>query len=129
MKNKQGFIAIITVLLISVVSLTIAVSVTLLGIDEAQNSLDFKKGLEAFKLAEACGDEGMLRSRNSDTYTGGTLTFPNGQCTVVVTDTPTGKQVDATGVVTGPPTFVKNIRIVAEKDGNGITVVTWQELN
>ncbi len=125
---KNGFIALTSVLIISAVTLSAAVSISLLGISEARNSLDFKKGIEAFKLAEACGEEGLLRSRNSTTYTGGSLAFQNGSCTIAVSDITEGSQIDVAATLTGPPMYTKNIRILAENDGNGVTIVTWEEI-
>ena len=125
---SRGFVALTSILIISAVALSVTVSIALLGITEARNSLDFKEGIEAFKLAEACGEEGMLRSRNDDTYTGGTLNFTEGNCTIAITDTGTGYQLDITATSVGPPDFVKSIQIQSEVDGNGVTVVTWSEV-
>jgi len=126
---NKGFIALTSILVISVVALSIAVSVAILGVGEAKNSLDYKKGIEALRIAEACAEEGLLRSRNDLSFTSGGLSFQNGTCNIQVTDTGSGSQVDVEGIVTGPPNYHKNIRILSEQDGNGVTIVTWQETN
>lgn len=134
-KNKKlttenGFVAFTTILVVSIVTLGVAVSISLLGVGEARNSLDFKRGHETLKIAEACVEEGLLRLRNEDTYTGtGATPLPvgNGSCTISVSGVGSDRTIDVVGNHNATPTFSKGIQVTVKRTGNSINIVSWQE--
>ena len=128
-KSEQecGFIALISIIIVTVIALGVAGSVSLLGIGEAKNSLDHKKGYEVLNLADACAEDTLLRTRNESDYVGGVLNFENGSCSVSVSTTTEGKLIVIDASLTGPPIFSKSLTIDIRKDGNGVTVVSWRE--
>lgn len=132
MKYQQGFIALTSLLVISAVALAIAVSISVLGINEANSSLGFKKGQEALKIAEGCAEEALLRLRDSDSWdpNGSEISLPglDGNCTVDVSGTGSDRTIDVTGTITGPPQYIKKIQVTAKRAGNSINLITWQEV-
>src|SRR5579859_5860305 len=77
-KRENGYIAILTVLIISAVVLAIATTVSLLAIGEAQSGLSLFKGEDTLTFIEGCMEDALLKTRNSNGYAGGTITRPEG---------------------------------------------------
>jgi len=123
-----GFIAFTSLLVISVVTLAIAVSISLLGISEANVSLGFKKGQETLKVAEGCAEEALLRLRDNANYTDSSLNVGSGSCNISISGTGSDRTIDITATISGPPDYVKKIQITAKRAGNSINLVSWQEI-
>lgn len=69
MKNtKQGFVALITSVVISAVLLLIATNLSLTGFYARSNLLDFELKEISFHLAEACVDTAILKIINNSAY-------------------------------------------------------------
>src|SRR5260221_5347286 len=100
MKNnfqfEAGYIAILTVLIISAVVIAIATTVSLLAIGEAQSSLSLFKGEDTLTFVEGCMEDALLKARNSNSYTSGSITRPEGTCTITVAKAGTTWTVTAT---------------------------------
>jgi hypothetical protein len=127
-KNQKGFIALTSILIISTVALAVSVSISLLGVGEAKSSLDFKKGQETLKIAEGCIEEALIRIRNDDTYTGGSLNVGDGSCTISVSGTGSDRTVDVTATISGSSLdYIKRIQITTKIIGNSINILTWTE--
>ena len=60
MKNKKGYIAISSVLVIMAVVLIIGSSVSLLSINDMQSALSNKKSEESLHLVEGCTEDALL---------------------------------------------------------------------
>lgn len=126
--NQSGLMAISSLLIISAVALAIAVSISLIGIGEAQNSLTYKKGAEVLKIAEGCAEEALLRLRDDVNYSGGSLQLGAGSCTISITDTGSDRTIDVTGTIAGPPQFMRSLQLTVKRTGQSIRVLTWQEI-
>lgn len=126
--REQGLIAFTSLLIISAVALSISVSIVLLGIGEADNSLGFKKGQETLKIAEACIEETLLRLRDNAMYSGGSLNVGDGSCTMSISGSGSVRTIDVTATIIGPPRFVKSVRAIARRLGNSISITGWSEV-
>lgn len=126
--SEQGLIAFTSLLVISAVALGISVSIVLLGIGEANSSLGFKKGQETLRIAEACAEEALLRLRDSAVYPGSTLNVGDGSCTMSVSGSGSLRTIDVGATITGPPRFVKNIRVNVQRLGQSISITSWSEV-
>ena len=124
---KHGYIAISSLLVIAVVTLAIGLSVTLLGVNEADSSLSVTKSIEANTIAQSCIEEAFLRLRDNASYTGGSLTVGNGSCTITVAGSGINRTITTVGTLVGPPSYVKRIQAIAKRSGNTINLVSWQE--
>jgi len=127
-----GFIAFTSLLVISAVTLAIAVSISLLGVNEAQSSLDFKKGQEVLKIAEAGAEEAFLRLRDNAAWDpeGAEIPLPGvaGSCAVDVSGAGNDRTVDITAAISGPPQYLKKLQITAKRVGNSLNLTSWQEV-
>jgi len=125
MHDQKGYIALITVLIISAVALAIAATVALLGIGAAQSAVAGSKGENALQLAEGCAEDALLKSQQSGAYNGGNITRPEGTCVITVnksgtnwTIIDTSTQIDFNRTV--QVSFVRNT-------GSPIDLSSWQE--
>lgn len=130
--RQKGFIAFTSILVISVVILSIAVSTSLLGIQEADTSLVVKKGLETLTIAESCAEEALIRLKDNQTYTGtGATPLPvgNGSCTIEITGVGQNFIATTSATLQGPPMYRKKVQITIKKGGNSIAVSDWREID
>lgn len=125
---SDGFVALTSLLIISAVAMAIAVSIALLGVNEMNNSLAFKKGEEVLKIAESCGEEALLGLRNGANYSGGTLNVGNGSCTMNISDVGGNKKIEIVATISGPPRYIRRLQIEAKRKGNAINILSWQEI-
>lgn len=126
--HTKGFIALTSILIISAIALAVAVSISLLGIGEARNSLDYKKGREALYLAYGCVDEALLQLKLDETYTGGALSLGNGTCNIVISGVGSEKTIDVEAEIPGTPRFVKRLQAQTKRANNHINVLNFTEL-
>lgn len=128
-KNKKGFIAFTSLLIISAITLVVSISIATLGVSSARGSLDFKKGKETYEIAKSCAEESLIRLRNNATYTGGNLTVGDGSCTIAVSGTGSNKTIDVVSIISNPaPSFTKKIRVITKRTGNSINVLSFTEV-
>ncbi len=126
-KSQEGYIALISLLIIAAVTLVISTSLTIVSISEAQASLSFTEGIEARYMAESCTEEALLRLRDNSAYTSGTLTIENDSCTINITGG-NPYTITVTGSTSTVPTYTKKIQIIAKKAGRSINIISWQEI-
>jgi hypothetical protein len=127
--KHSGFIALTSLLVISVATMAIALSVTLMGITSANSSLGYQKGQEAVKIGESCLEETLLRLRGDGNFTGVTLPVGTGACIATVSAVGNTRTIEITSTITVPPTFIKSVRGVATRVGKSIRLTLWQETN
>lgn len=73
-KSKpQGFMALMSILVISAISLVIAVTLNLTVVWESLLITEQNNNLNAYYLAHSCAEEGLLRIRRDINYTDGTI--------------------------------------------------------
>jgi hypothetical protein len=121
---EKGYIAILTVLIISAVVITIATTVSLLAIGEAQSSFALFKGEDTLTFVEGCMEDALLKARNNNTYTGGSITRPEGTCTITVSKAGTTWTITATTTNTQ---YIRTIQSVITR-GNQMAITSWKEL-
>lgn len=130
--NQKGFIALVSILVISAVALTVSVSIALLGVGEASSSLSFKKGQESLKVAESCIEEALIRLRDNASYdpAGASTTLPDlaGSCTIDVSGTGVNRTIDVTSTISAGPDYTKKIQVTAKRAGNSINITGWAEV-
>ncbi|HSW96875.1 MAG TPA: hypothetical protein VLF89_03540 [Candidatus Saccharimonadales bacterium] len=121
---QKGYIAILTVLIISAVVITIATTVSLLAIGEAQSSFALFKGEDTLTFVEGCMEDALLKARNNNSYTSGSITRPEGTCTITVSKAGTTWTVTATTTSTQ---YVRTVQAVITR-GSQMAITSWKEL-
>lgn len=126
MQYRQGYIALITVLIISAVALAIAATVSLLGIGVTQSALAGSKGENALQLAEGCAEDALLKSQKSSSYSGGNITRPEGTCIISVSKNGNNWTITSTSTQTD---FNRTVQInFVRTSGSPIDISSWQEV-
>jgi len=123
MKTRKGFLAMSTVLIVSAVVMAIAVSTMLIGIGDGKTGLLHWNGTNALYLSEGCMEDALLKLRANAGYTGGTITRPEGSCTVSVT----GSGTYTITVTSTNGTATRQIQAVATRSGK-VSISSWKEL-
>jgi len=126
--NQRGYIALIAVLIISAVTLAIALSLSGLGVSETDTGLLRQQSAQAGTEAQSCLQEAELRLMNNQSYAGGTvMTFDIGTCTVTtVTTSGTDRIIDVSSTVNS---VSRQFEGRVTTSANGLTPVYWKELH
>ena len=123
-QKAAGYVALSSILVISVVILTIGISVSLLSISESQLSLAGKKKEETVDFVEGCVEDALLELNNGGSISS-SLTLPEGTCSVTI-DSQSGS--DWTFTVTGSvDNYTKSIQVSANR-GSTVTITSWKEV-
>jgi Tfp pilus assembly protein PilX len=86
--RKQGYITLIIVLVVSVVSLSITLSLLHSGLASSRSSLSYQQMYQAENMTRACTEEALQKIRENTLFTGtNTLVYSLGSCSYTVTNT------------------------------------------
>lgn len=122
----KGFVAISTVLILSLVVVSIAATVSLLSIGEAQSGLSLFKGEDNLSFVEGCVEDVMLKIRSNSGYSGTSIIRPEGTCSITyVTGGPVNWDVKVTSSTN---TYQRTIEAVFTRNATGITLTSWKEI-
>ena len=128
MKNKsfmqKGFIALTSVLVISVVVLSITLTIVYLSIGQGQSSLALSKGEDQLAFAEGCMEDALLKVRANSSYAGGSITRPEGTCAITVSQVGNVYTITSAGITTA---YKRTIQAVATR-GSSIVITSWKEI-
>ncbi len=133
-KDQGGYIALVATLIVLTGVIFVGVSLSMNGVNELQLSFYERQSMDAFYLADACMNEGILRLKQDadsgyTTYTGGTLDDileSDESCSVTVTSPDANTRViQATGVKSD--SFTRLIEASIDISGD-FTVSSWQEV-
>ncbi len=122
--SKNGYIALVTVLIVSAVALATSVSVGLLAIGEAQSSVALSEGDETLSFVEGCMEDALLKARASDSYAGGSITRPEGTCTITASKVGSAWTITATTTATQ---YKRTIQVKATKT-TFMSIDSWREI-
>ena len=125
--NKNGYIALISVLIISAIVVLIATSASLVSISESDMSLEENQAWETFYLATACAEEALQQIRDSTEFSG-SRDFPlgSGTCSYTVTKlTEQNRIVTASGSLGN---IMRKIKITLDKITPDINITSWQQV-
>lgn len=129
MKHQRAYIALITILIISAVTLLIAVSSSLFGISETDMGLIVDQSTQSYYLANACAEYALERLKNNINYAGDeTLDIDDGSCYIYL---PEGsgnenRTIKVTGTLANK---TRKIKIIIEKVNPSMTINSWQEVS
>lgn len=123
---RRGYIALSSIIIIMAVVLSISVTVTYLAIGEAQSSLALTQGEGTLDFVEGCLEDALIKVRANGNYSGGTITRPEGTCSITVSGPPSSTwTITAT---TADTSYVRKVQAVTTVNGYGITLSSWKEI-
>jgi len=123
-RSEDGYVAISIMLILSAVILGIIVTVAQLGIGEGQASLALSKGEDTLSFVEGCTEDALLKIRSDASYAGGTISRPEGTCSVDVV------KAESTYTVTATTTAIqykRTIQAIVNRSSSGVTLTSWKE--
>ncbi len=126
-RNARGYITLMSVLVLGAVGVALTISLILLGLGASRTSFALEQSNQAKALANACAEEGLMRIRESTSFTGsGNLALGSGNCVYTVTNQGgQNRTVSSTGTV---GTLVRKVRILVTAITPAITLASWQEV-
>jgi hypothetical protein len=127
-KNQDGFIALISVIIISVLLLTLAVTVSTTGILGRFNILDSESKERSGALAEACADKSILETTQGIYSTNKIVNVgPTSQdsCTIIsaILDSVTGQTTIKTQSIINRS--YSNLSVIIDANYN---ILSWEEI-
>jgi len=129
MKHQQAYIALITILIISAVTLLIAASSSLFGVSETDMGLIEDQSTQSYYLANACAEYSLEKLKNNINYAGNeTLDISDGSCYIYL---PEGsgnenRTVKVTGTLANK---TRKIKIIIQEINPFIIISSWQEVS
>ena len=122
---KNGFVAISVVLIVISVVIAIGTTITLLSVGEAQSGLVLFQGEDNLALVEGCVEDVMLKIRSDSSYSGTSITRPEGSCAVSYTATNPNWDITVTSSTTS---VQRKIQVKFTRNPTGITLTSWKEI-
>jgi len=118
----NGYIALISVLIVLAVVLVAAIGAGFMAINEADMGLQKDLGSKAYFLAHSCAEEALQQVHDAPSFQGtGDIVFDKGTCQYQVT----GSTINASGTVSG---FVRRMQLTFDQSGAEINIISWQEV-
>lgn len=125
--NNEGYITLISVLVVGAVGISIALSLILLGVGSARTSFAYDQSHQAVGLADACAEEALQQIHDSTPFTGSsTFTFSQGACNYTVTSQGGQQRTIVASSVVG--TVIRKVKIIINRINPTILVTSWQEV-
>ena len=129
-KNKPGVIALMMVVIIGAAALVMAYMASFLSIGNMTTSYDAHNGSEVYSMADGCAETGLEHFRlNAGTYTGETLNFSAGSCTISVSGSGATRTISTTAT-RGSYTAIIDVVISYSTGTYGETIIavnSWTE--
>lgn len=122
----KGYIAIFTVIIITAIALVLATTIVFVSIGELQASFALSQGEDTLQFVDGCVEDALWKSRINSAYNGGTITRPEGTCSVTV-DSKVGNTWTLT-ITTTATNYTRTMRVVFNRDVTGITLTSWKEV-
>ena len=120
-QKPGGYIALIALLIIAAAGLTIAMAVSLSGVEELQSSFGGTQASIAKNLANTCIEDGLERLRNDFVSYSGALSINSNSCIITIDVSGSSATLTATGTA---DTYSQKIQVQVD---NNLDVITWQE--
>ncbi len=124
--REDGYIALLTVIIVGAAAMAIALTLLLTGSDAQRSTLITQQSIQARQLAHACTEEALQVIHDSTSYTGtGTLTLGAGGCSYTVSSTGAStRTVTTTGTVSS---VVRKVTANVTIGASTISVSSWKE--
>jgi hypothetical protein len=125
-RRQQGFMTLLSVLVLGAVGVGITLSLLLLGLGSLRTSFAFEQSNQAKALVNACTDEALQQIKDNAFIGTSNLTLGQGSCVYTVTSQ--GQQnrtITASGTV---GTVIRKVKVVISKINPAILVTSWQEV-
>jgi hypothetical protein len=125
LNNQQGYIILVSVLVISAIAVAITISLIFLGLGASRSSLAYQQSAQAKNLANACVNQALLEIAESDFTGSASLDFENGSCTYLVTNLGgINRDIRGEAVVNN---VTRRVKVLIDQI-NPVNITSWQEV-
>ncbi len=127
-KQPDGYLILMSVMIIGAVALAIVVSMLLSGLGTSRTSFTHQQSAQAKALATACINEALQQIRDNTAFTGSNnLSLGQGDCTYTVTNTGgENRTIQASSTV---GLIVRKTQATVTQINPSITIASWQEVS
>lgn len=127
MKNRRGYITLISVLVVGAVGVAIATALLMLGLTSSRTGFALVQSNQAKALANACAEEALQQIRDLTPYVGTDgLSIGSGTCTYTVTSQGgQNRTIESLGTV---GTTLRKVEVILDQIYPHLVVVSWQEV-
>jgi hypothetical protein len=125
----KGFSTIISIIFLMAFASIIMIGAGSRSISQQQSEFHLNQSIIAQQYVDSCIEESLRRLKDSISYTGGQIPFPEGYtCTSTISGPSTSKQITAT-ISTTNSTITKSANISLTTNGatTNITITNWSE--
>lgn len=125
--DSNGFIALISILIVGAVGTSIVVSLVFLGIGSSKTALVVEMSNRALVFAENCAEEALLVIRDNNSFVGNeSISFTGGSCSYNIENIG-GEQRNI--VVEGlAESVTRKVEIVVQEIKPKIIIISWEEI-
>jgi len=128
LRIQKGYIALISILIISGITLLIAISASLFGISESDMGLAKNQSSKAFYLVTLCTEDALMKLKDDLNYQGNeTLTFDEGSCDILPLEG-NGNQDRVIKTIGTAYNQTRKIKIEINRVNPKMEISSWQEV-
>lgn len=123
---NDGFVALISVIIIGAAAVSVAVSLLLLGLGSSKTSFALEQSNQAKSLANACAEQALEIIRENPPYSGtGGLALSYGTCAYTVIDSGGQNRTINAGGTAG--SIIRKVKVSVSQITPVINISSWQE--
>lgn len=124
--NNEGFIALITVLIILGIVLLIGLSVSSLSVGEAGMSLQRLQSSQSYYLANLCTERALMELKEDSNYAGENMpNIENGSCTISVILVDSNREIN---IYADFQNQISKMQIIVSQINPEMIIESWQEV-
>jgi hypothetical protein len=125
--NSNGYITLISILIISSIAVTLALTLTLISVGSSQSSVTYTQSRQADAYAAACAEEAMEQLKTDVNYIGSNgLNIGTGTCSYeVINNGGQDRTVNASGTA-GQAT--RRVKVLLTAASPTFTIISWQSV-
>lgn len=117
-----------SVIIVGAIGTSLAVTLILVGVDEARTSLSVERSYRAKNLADSCAEKALDAIRLDKNYTGNeTVSFGSDKCDILAVSNP-GTETPVISSVGTSGTAKRKIQITVSQVTPKIKVLSWKDV-
>lgn len=124
---KQGFVALISVIVVGAIIVSIAVYMVFINLNASLSGVVVRESDQARSLAQSCSEYALQELVDNNNFLGGdSLSFVEGTCTYLVTENLSGNiLVNSTGQVNN---IIRKEQVIITSFNPKAEILSWQEV-
>lgn len=129
MKNQEGFIALISILIIGAIVLTISIGLSLRSIGETNMSLGGQESHKALALANLCAEQALMKLESTFNYTGNESVPVDGESCDILAIDGSGNFNRTIQTQSTVSNYTKKVRVVVSQISPTMQITSWEEVS